>query len=57
MALMNFTQVRKVGIMVPEGGTMNPDLQDLYAGLSDVVLLPERFELGRALPSLRHMHT
>ncbi|MFZ0702162.1 MAG: hypothetical protein WAM80_09995, partial [Candidatus Acidiferrales bacterium] len=28
---------------------MNPDLQDLYAGLSDVVLLPERFELGRGV--------
>jgi hypothetical protein len=28
---------------------MNPELQDLYAGLSDVVLLPERFELGEGV--------
>jgi hypothetical protein len=28
---------------------MNPELQDLYAGLSDVVLLPERFELGQGV--------
>jgi hypothetical protein len=28
---------------------MNPDLQDLYAGLSDVILLPERYELGQGV--------
>jgi hypothetical protein len=28
---------------------MNPDLHDLYAGLSDVVLLPERYELGQGV--------
>lgn len=28
---------------------MNPDLQDLYAGISDVVLLPGRFELGQGV--------
>ena len=28
---------------------MNPELQDLYAGLSDVMLLPERFELGEGV--------